>query len=195
MFGETFWTAHYEKQQTPWDMGYASPPLTAYVDRLADKNLYILIPGVGNGWEAEYLYHKGFSNVYIIDISPQPLRNLQRRIPDFPEERIIHQDFFEHNGQYDLILEQTFFCALHPGQRNDYVRKMRSLLNPNGRLVGVQFDFPLDLSQEGPPFGGSREEYREKFSRHFDVKVLESCYNSHLARRDRELFIICEQKN
>ena len=42
--------------------------------------------------------------------------------------------FFEHNKKYDLILEQTFFCALNPALRRAYVAKVYELLNVNGKF-------------------------------------------------------------
>jgi thiopurine S-methyltransferase len=56
----------------------------------------------------------------------------------------------------------------------------------------VLFDFPL--STEGPPFGGSREEYLQRFSPFFELKLLEKCYNSIAPRMGRELFIIAKRK-
>lgn len=39
-----------------------------------------------------------------------------------------------------VLMEQTFFCAINPSLRKDYVAKMHELLAPNGKLVGVLFD-------------------------------------------------------
>ncbi|HXH19987.1 MAG TPA: hypothetical protein VNJ07_12995 [Chitinophagales bacterium] len=36
---------------------------------------------------------------------------------DIPVVRLIHRDFFKHQGRYDLIIEQTFFCAINPKPR------------------------------------------------------------------------------
>jgi hypothetical protein len=102
---EEFWTECYEQDQAGWDIGVASTPLVTYIDQLENKDLKILIPGAGNGYEAEYLFQNGFKNVFVLDIAKIPLDNLQARIPDFPPEQLIHQNFFDHDGQYDLILE------------------------------------------------------------------------------------------
>ena len=90
-------------------------------------------------------------------------------------------------GSYDLVLEQTFFCALDPSRRGEYVRHMHSLIRPGGHLAGVLFNRSFD--REGPPFGGSEAEYRELFAPYFDFKTLQPCYNSHPARQGAELFI------
>jgi methyl halide transferase len=112
---------------------------------LNNKDLSILIPGAGNAYEAEYLFNQGFKNVFVMDISAIPLHNFKERIPTFPDNQLIEANFFEHSGQYDLILEQTFFCSFEPTQENRqfYGEKMAQLLKPKGKLVGLWFDIPL----------------------------------------------------
>lgn len=188
---KTFWETKYAQQDTGWDTGGITEPLKTYIDGLENKNQSILIPGAGNSYEAEYLYQNGFKNVDVIDLASQPLINLKTREPNFPEENLIQGDFFELNKTYDLILEQTFFCALDPVLRPAYAKKMSELLNPQGKLAGVLFDFAL--SENGPPFGGSREEYLHYFEPYFTIKKLEKCYNSIKPRMGNELFIIFEK--
>jgi thiopurine S-methyltransferase len=192
-FDKSYWEHKYENQQTGWNIGYISTPIKTYIDQLKNKDISILIPGAGNSFEAEYLYHNGFKNTTVLDIAKQPLLNLKERVTDFPENHLIQVDFFEHKGSYDLILEQTFFCALDPSLRNDYAKKMNALLHDNGKLVGLLFDFDLDAS--GPPFGGSISEYEKTFQKYFTIKTLSRSINSIKPRQERELFIIFEKKN
>lgn len=191
-FNKDFWEAKYQENKTGWDIGAVSTPLRAYIDQLTNKNLKILIPGGGNCYEAEYLHEEGFKNVQVIDIAEQPLINLKQRFPDFPKKDLINADFFNHQGSYDLIIEQTFFCALDPILRTKYVSKMFQLLEPKGKLAGLLFNF--ELTSEGPPFGGSKSEYLNLFEDKFQIKVLEKCYNSIKPRAGRELFLIAEKK-
>lgn len=188
---KTFWENRYQNQQTGWDIGSVSEPLRVYIDTLQNTSISILIPGAGNSYEAEYLFKKGFKNVDVIDIAAQPLKNLQARVPEFPKENLFQTDFFDWNKTYDLILEQTFFCAITPALRPAYAKKMTQLLRPNGKLAGVLFDFPL--TENGPPFGGSSEEYQNYFEPYFNIKKLETCYNSIKPREGNELFIIFEK--
>ncbi|MFP4091743.1 MAG: methyltransferase [Cyclobacteriaceae bacterium] len=190
-FDETYWTQRYENLQTGWDIGRVSPPLKAYADQLTDAAITILIPGSGNSYEAAYLYNNGFKKVFIVDISAHPLKNFLAHHPEFPPEQALHQDFFSLQGQYDLILEQTFFCALPPAQRPQYAEKMHDLLKPGGKLAGVLFDDPL--YDDHPPFGGNKEEYLNYFEPHFHIRKMERCYNSLPPRQGRELFILLEK--
>ena len=113
-FDETYWDNRYKNGTTGWDIGHISTPLKTYFDQLEDRSLQILIPGGGNSYEAQYLFEKGFQNVFVLDLSETALSNIQKRMPSFPKEQLIHQNFFDFEGSFDLIIEQTFFCALHP---------------------------------------------------------------------------------
>lgn len=191
-FDKAYWESKYSDETTGWDIGYASTPLVDYFKQLTNNNLKILIPGGGNCYEAEYLFEQGFENIFVIDIAEQPLKNLKTRFPNFPDNHLIHDDFFNHKGKYDLIVEQTFFCALDSFLRQKYVDKMQDLLEENGKLAGLLFDF--ELTEVGPPFGGSEAEYLQLFSEKFTIKKLERCYNSIQPRAGRELFFIFEKK-
>lgn len=182
-----FWTQRYESQKTGWDIGYPSTPIKEYIDQLEDKTIKVLIPGAGNAYEGEYLWKNGFTNVFILDISEKPLELFQERVPDFPSNQLICADFFDLKTKFDLVVEQTFFCALDPKLRTDYAKKMSEILSPKGKIVGLLFDFPL--TAEGPPFGGCKNEYLETFSSFFEIIVMERSYNSIKPRQGRELFV------
>lgn len=189
---QKYWEERYATHETGWNIGYASTPIKTYIDQLKDTTQKILIPGAGNSFEAEYLWNLGFKNVYILDIARQPLDNFKNRVADFPQEQLLHADFFELETSFDLILEQTFFCALEPELRQNYVEQMHQLLKPNGKLVGLLFDFELTAS--GPPFGGDIDEYKLRFKPRFRIKTLEKSYNSIKERQGKELFFIFEKK-
>lgn len=181
-----FWSNRYAENQTGWDIGFCSTPLKEYFDQLSNKQLDILIPGAGFAHEAIYLFERGFTNVNVIDLAQEPLDKLIAICPDFPNDHLILGDFFEHQGHYDLIVEQTFFCAIDPSLRAAYVKKMKSLLKPTGKLVGLLFNRDFE---GGPPFGGCAEDYRVLFEAHFGDVSIEPCYNSIEPRQGSEVFI------
>jgi len=180
-----FWSQRYTDDSTGWDLGEISKPIKAYFNQVENKELEILIPGCGNGHEAEYLHLQGFSNVHVLDFARAPLDALTHRVPSFPKENVHCGDFFEHQGKYDLIVEQTLFCAIDPSLRKKYAENVKRLLEPNGQLIGLFFEFELD---GGPPFGGDRKEYHTYFDPHFSSVQFEDCYNSIKPREGRELF-------
>ncbi|SHJ32657.1 Thiopurine S-methyltransferase (TPMT) [Arenibacter nanhaiticus] len=188
-----FWEDRYINQDTGWDIGHISTPLKSYIDQLRDKTIKILIPGAGNGYEAVYLAEQGFCNITVIDIAKPPLEQLRGRLTKTDRATLIEGDFFDLElSDFDLILEQTFFCALDPSLRPAYARKMKQLLKPKGKLAGLLFNFPL--TESGPPFGGDQKEYKMLFSKDFTIKILENAYNSIKPRAGKELFFIFESK-
>ncbi len=186
-----YWHERYATNDTPWDIGYASPPLIHYAEQLP-KDTRILIPGAGRAYEAIHLHRAGYTDVYLCDWAEPAFAYLREHAPDFPEAHRLVQDFFQLEPAYDLLLEQTFFCALHPSQRPDYVRKAHELLYPGGRLAGVLFAQPFPF--EGPPYGGTAEEYRQLFEPLFSIHQLEIAQASIKPRAGRELFIELERR-
>jgi SAM-dependent methyltransferase len=148
---KSYWDAKYTENSANWDLGSVSAPIKEYINQINDKSLKILIPGAGNAYEAEYLFLNGFKNVYVLDISSIAINSFKQRFPDFPDKQLLNQDYFSHNDTYDLIIEQTFFCAINPADRLKYVKKTHSLLKENGKLVGLLFNH--EFEHEGPPFG------------------------------------------
>ncbi|MEM5540111.1 methyltransferase domain-containing protein [Olleya sp. AS48] len=186
-----FWDNRYQSNDIGWDLGTISPPLKAYFDQLTNLDLKILIPGGGNSYEAEYLFDKGFKNVYVVDLSQTALDNLKNRVPDFPSSNLILNNFFDLDQTFDLIIEQTFFCAINPSLRADYAKKASDILNVDGKVAGLLFDATLNTTH--PPFGGSKKEYLGYFIPYFDIKIMDASYNSIKPRAGRELFFIIQK--
>lgn len=187
-----FWAGRYREGTTGWDIGYPSPPITTYFESLASqhaqaKDAALLIPGCGNAYEAEYLHSQGFKNVHLLDWAAEPLEAFSKRVPDFPKSHLHQGDFFTHSGSYDFVVEQTFFCAINPSLRPDYVLQVHKLLVPEGKLVGLFWDDPMFDNR--PPFGGSRQEYRELFQAKFEILSLDPALDSIGPRAGREVFM------
>lgn len=189
---KNYWDKRYANEETGWDIGYVSTPLKEYIDQLENKDLKILIPGGGSSYEAEYLAQQNFTNITVLDISEEVVKKLQAKFKNTPQVNVIGGDFFQHTPKYDLVLEQTFFCALNPELRVQYYKKMNELLDEKGKIAGVMFG--ITFEKQGPPFGGSREEYLQLMEAYFTPKVLEPCYNSIPKRAGNELFVILEKK-
>ena len=183
---QSFWEERYQTNQTGWDLGTVSPPLKAYFDQLTNKDLRICIPGCGRGHEAIYLANNGFSQVTVIDLVQEALDHVRLQAPTV---RCIHGDFFELHETFDLIVEQTLFCAIHPSMRSRYAAHVPTLLSNDGKLVGLLFNRDFE---GGPPFGGSREEYLSLFGPHFSYLSCETCYNSVAPRQGSEVFILAK---
>lgn len=185
-----YWSDRYAQGYTGWDIGYPSTPLRAYIDQISDPSTRILVPGAGYGHEVRYLVEAGYQHVTVVDIAPEPMEELKRRLP--PDAvRLITGDLFDHVGDYDLILEQTFFCAIDPSLREQYVAHSASVLRQGGLFAGVLFDRIFD--KPGPPHGGSLEDYARLFDKHYAEVSITPCQNSIPERQGQECFIVARK--
>ena len=182
-----YWNSQWLNNRTGWDVGNASPAIITYLAQYTNKDAAILIPGCGNAHEAEFLVANGFTNITLIDIAPKAVSLITEKFANLPHVTILCGDFFEHEGKYDLIIEQTFFCAIPPKRRKEYAEKTSSLLNENGKIIGLLFDKVFET--QGPPFGGSKAEYKSILERYFAIKTMDKCYNSISPRANSEVFI------
>jgi SAM-dependent methyltransferase len=193
MTDASFWNDLYQTGETRWDIGMPSPPLTAYLDQLTDKNLRILVPGAGYAHEVRHLLEQGFTRVTVIDIATSPIAQLKESTKAYGEAvRLLEEDFFDHQGNYDLILEQAFFCTLEPAYREVYVRQCWNLLAPHGKLAGVLFN--REFNPPGPPYGGDQAAYRHIFAPYFELLHWAACKNSFPARQGSEWFMLLQKK-
>lgn len=185
--GQNYWEDKWKNQETGWDIGYVSPAIEGYFKKVSDKNSRILIPGCGNAYEAEFLLNEGFTDISIIDISPKACEILKEKFGENKQVKIFCGDFFQHEGDYDFIIEQTFFCAIPTILRTDYAKRASDLLSENGRIIGLLFN--RNFEQKGPPFGGSLEEYNFLFKKYLQVIKMEESTKSIPERTGNELFI------
>ena len=151
----------------------------------------LLIFSFGFSQTAEEYLTSGMNKARTKDYK-QALSDFSNRVPDFPSKNLLDTDFFKLEDSFDLIIEQTFFCAIDREKRKQYAKKMSELLKQNGKLVGLLFDDPL--YEEHPPYGGNKKEYSSYFDPYFKFKVFDLASNSIKERSGRELFMILERK-
>lgn len=101
-------------------VGVITSTVKEYFDQLNDKTIKILIHGCGNSYETEYLFENKFINTYVVDYSEQALSNFSKRVPSFSKSKLLSNDFFNVQGKFDLIINETFFCAIDKNRRSDY---------------------------------------------------------------------------
>lgn len=192
ILNENYWEYRWKNRMLGWDIGYASPPICRLIDRIEDRDSPVLIPGCGNAYEAEYLIEKGFTDITLIDISKTAAEIIADKFKAYPQVKVYHQNFFEHQGAYQYIFEQTFFCTFEPEIRSDYVNKMHDLLLPKGALMGVLFG--IDFDWDGPPFGGNTKEYISLFSEKFEITEIDITSESIKPRLGNELSFMFNKK-
>jgi thiopurine S-methyltransferase len=177
MPSKKYWNDRYNNNDIGWDIGKVSHPIKQWFDHESDISKKILIPGAGRGFEVGYAYEIGFKNVYYLDFSNSASQKFKKQFPNFPKSQIIT----------DIIIEQTFFCAISPNKRVQYINKTFELLKKNGKIIGLLFN--INLNEKSPPFGGTKESYELLFKAKFDILKIETCYNSVSPRANNELWI------
>lgn len=151
------WNACYQRSETPWDKGVATPILeevaAAHPELFAGR---VLVPGCGTGHDARWLADRG-CEVTGADISTLALE--RARALD-PGNRVTFRlvDVLnlppDMRGAHDLVWEHTCLCALDPAVRTAYALGVKSALKPGGVVAGVFFMNPeMDPGEQGPPFG------------------------------------------
>ena len=174
-----FWNAKYADAHTPWDLGEVSPPVRRLVEGHFPPEARVLVPGCGRGYEVLWLERLGY-RVTAVDFADEPIRHLREEAERHglrPE--ILREDIFllptALNGTFDILLEQTCFCAIDPSLYGDYERLAQRMLKPGGRLLGVFMELhgiegppyhtPLELVQSQFPVNRWRFEWVERLPR------------------------------
>ncbi len=100
-----------------------------------------LVPGAGSGYECAALAEAGW-DVLGLDLAPTAVaraealweerQGRENLGEDNGKGRVTYKvgDFYELEGQFDLIFDYTFLCALPPDHRPHWAQKMRQLLTP-----------------------------------------------------------------
>jgi len=180
-----FWNTRFVNKNTPWDPGEPSPSILELEKKLSldPKKTNVLFAGAGAGRDIPPFLQKGYS-VTALDWSPSGLEDLKKLCLEkgTPLERLqlISDDFFkwEPKDKFDLCIEHTFFCAIDPKLRKQYVSKMTSLLKSAGILMGVfLIEDPCThhsfFSKIGsPPFPSEEMELKKLFSA-YKIQLLE----------------------
>lgn len=190
-FQRDHWQTYYNHDDLRWDIGEVSPPMKRLWEEGILKQGRVVIPGCGQGHEVLFFARQGFE-VTGVDFTDGAVRLLRGNLEKAGlSARAIQSDFFEldgsHDAFYDLMLEQTFFCAIHPRDRVRYVETARRILKPGGLLAGVFYETGIE---EGPPYNTTQEHIREHFSGGFEIVRLEKCSHSHERRAGNEWLVI-----
>jgi SAM-dependent methyltransferase len=165
----TDWEELYQKKETPWDKGEASPGLVDFLKTFPGlPKGSVMVPGCGAGHDVREWARAGFDATGY-DIAPSAVKLSKEKsaesgvVADF-----VLGDFLrdEPHKQFDWVFEHTCYCAIQPAEREDYLRAVLRWLKPGGQYLAVNYLIP-DI--QGPPFGTTRAEVVERFSREFEL--------------------------
>ena len=182
-----FWEIKYLNNTTPWDIGEPAPSFVKYFNGLANKKVAVI--GCGRGHDAFFLSNpKG--EVYGFDFSRTAIDYCKKKKEESKLSNIYfyETDFFEllnekkWKSYFDYVIEHTSLCAIDPVYRKKYAELISYLLKPGGKLVGLFFIRPEELS--GPPHGIAKEDLRSLLKKDFteveNLHIAECLHNGKL---------------
>jgi methyl halide transferase len=172
--GATAWNERYVEGRTGWDLG-GPPPALIRVIRGFPAPLRVLVPGAGRGHDALAWAEAGH-HVTAVDFAPLAVAAAReaaavRGLPLVVREADVLTWPLpgELAGAFDLVWEQTCFCAIPPDRRPDYARAMEGCLAPGGQLVGL---FWAHGREGGPPFDVQPDHVRAIFGERARFSIL-----------------------
>ncbi len=162
------WVNYWKTHATFWEMGNSPPALRSLVAsnkvlRTAGQNAVVFVPGCGTGHDVFTLAGlPGVRSVTGLDVVEEAISAANRTPKPANREveiEFAQGDFFKHKQKYNIILDHTFLCALHPRFRQAWATKMGDLLEPGGLLI--TYMFPLASHLLGPPYALSVQLYEQ----------------------------------
>lgn len=159
---------------------------SAIKDGSARTRKRALVPGCGSGYDVFLLASLGY-DTYGLDAAPTAVdaaKKIQEEVATDEryavhdaqvgrgEAKVLLQDFFKDDftaetegGDFDVIFDYTFLCALPPKLRPRWAKRMSQLLGPTGKLICLEWPLGKDPKQGGPPFGVTPELFLELLGR------------------------------
>jgi SAM-dependent methyltransferase len=189
-----FWGDLYKSGETGWDMGQAHPALAAVLPQLKMSKSRILVLGAGAGHDAAFLARAGHL-VTAVDFSEDAVKKAQEKYGNIETLNFVRADAFNlperWNGEFDLVFEHTCYCAISPDKRDQLINVWRRVLQPAGHLLAIFFAYE---KRQGPPFGGSEWELRERLKKNFSFLYWTRWHHSAERRKGRELIVYARKK-
>jgi SAM-dependent methyltransferase len=184
------WEGRYRRADTPWDLGAPPPALLALLEELAahGERLRVLVPGAGSGHDAIAWAAAGHE-VTALDVAPTAVELARGRAHGLRVLMdVVLADLFDlprsFRDAFDVVWEQTCFCAVPLERRPAYVEAMCSALRRGGIFYGL---FWHHGRPGGPPFDVTTAQVRELFVARFREMACEPVVVSAPSRADEFL--------
>ena len=192
---DTDWNERYCVEDTPWDKGKPAPGL---VDWLAKRQMSPdtaysrCSPSCGKGHDAAAWAEAGFETTGL-DLSDLALSEARAKyeappILPLPTETSSKTN---HRNPTTSFSSNTLWLLINPERRDEYTQ---SLLNWLILVDTFAIHFVFPLTNEGPPFGASRNEIVNRFST--DLELIKQWKPRHFeGREDEELMFLWQRKS
>jgi methyl halide transferase len=156
-----FWQTRFARGDTPWDRGAPGPWLLRALDQgLVKPGQRVLVPGCGSGHDVAALARAGLQ-VTGLDYASEALARTRARLAsdgldDHPDLVLADALTWQPAHPFDVIYEQTCWCALHPDHWLTYAAQLYRWLTDDGQLwfMAMQAQRPGAAQGliEGPPY-------------------------------------------
>ena len=163
------WENRYQTGDMPWEKGEPSPGLVDFLQTHPTlPRGTVCVPGCGTGHDVRAWAQAGFTTSGF-DIAPSAIRLAKEKTQAAGLTATFElSDFLKNTppAPFDWLFEHTLFCAINPVERDEYVRAVLRWLKPHGHYLAVNYLIP---DKDGPPFGTTRDEQWQRFSKHFEL--------------------------
>lgn len=181
-----FWHSKWASNQIGFHLDDVNPLLIEHWHRTEPKREdKIFVPLCGKSEDLVWLATK-HNQVHGVELSSIAVRsffaehfytplviqlNAHHELYQFDELSIYTGDYFTAPVEtYDIVYDRAALVALPEEMRKEYVERLKSLLNPGGRILLVTLDYEQH-EMAGPPFSVPQEEIEKLFAE-FSVERL-----------------------
>jgi SAM-dependent methyltransferase len=172
---EGMWSRGLARGQA-FDANQPEPALVALMERHTLPTGRALVPGCGRGYSVVQLASPERTALGL-DIAPTGVaaaRDLMAEMVggselesqvDVQEADFFSADLVPTLGQFDVVYDCTFLCAIQPDMRKAWAEQMNKLLQAEGELITLIFPNG-PLGSTGPPFTINEELVRSLLEPH-----------------------------
>jgi hypothetical protein len=189
-----FWSSRFGTEKAGWELGRETPILPEILPQLKLPRARVLVLGTGSGHDSAFFARAGHL-VTGVDFSPVAIEIANKNYGSLPDLKFVHADAFNlpanFAGAFDVVVEHTLYCAVSPERRSDLVKVWRKCLTEQGHLLGI---FWVRDKRDGPPWGGSEWEVRERLRHGFDFRYWTRWRRSIESRQGAELVVWAQKK-
>ncbi|EHH1097923.1 thiopurine S-methyltransferase [Vibrio parahaemolyticus] len=179
MRDQEFWHSKWASNQIGFHLEDVNPLLPAYWHHANPKREdKVLVPLCGKSEDLVWLATK-HDSVEGVELSQIAVRSFfaehfytptvtpisgMHELYQFDELSVYTGDFFTAPvSQADIVYDRAALVALPQDIREEYVARLKQLLNPGGRILLVTLNYPQE-EMAGPPFSVPLEEIQQLFA-------------------------------
>jgi SAM-dependent methyltransferase len=190
-----YWTKIYHEEGSPgWNLGEPAEALKDMLPRVKLPKSRILVLGCGEGHDAALFAQAGHV-VTAVDFSEEAIARAEKNYGSLGI-RFLKQDVFKLDQSFqkafDIVFEHTCYCAIEPRRRQELVKVWKKVLHDQGQMMGIFFTM---YKRQGPPYGGSEWELRQRLKDSFQFLFWGRWQKSLAKRQGKELFVYAQKRS